>query len=315
MVLRGAIAVKKRRHVCRKDETRQATADILLFAWFGLTITAAARADDFRTWADSTGRFQLRAKLSSVEGDNVILVREDGQTMTIAKEKLSKADQEHLAGLDAENPFKAAEASPFTPVPARPAAARPVPLAPARPAVAGVGRTVSVDWSRSEMIALAPVETEWKITPPAGPTLGFRPKSVALPQKTDFFEKMSGIAVNPVAKKAVVGYSLAKHGAGATTRILICDIERGRMVATGTGPGEMAPLALHDNGRHVVMRQNEFHTKERLEVWAVEDNEVVQSVICTPYIGARGGNVEVLWAEFVDAATLAMASRGGNVSL
>jgi hypothetical protein len=55
------------------------------------------------------------------------------------------------------------------------------------------------------MLALEPASPEWKITPPSPPEAGFRPKSIALPPKTDFFEKLSGMAVNLVAKKAVVG--------------------------------------------------------------------------------------------------------------
>lgn len=293
---------------------RLSTGGILLTVGIGVVMAATVRAEDIRTWADATGRFELRAKLVSVEGGNAILLREDGQKMTIAVDKLSKADQEYLANRSAESPFQPVEASPFTPMPANPA---PVTAAPARPAMGGEPRIIAVNWAASETVALAPVDTEWKITPPVTPSFDFRPKSVALPKKIDFFEKMSGMAVNMVAKKAVVGYSLAKHGSSATSRILMCDIERGRVVEIGTGAGQMAPIALHDNGKHVVMRRDEFGmgNLDRLEVWAVSGTEIARSMVWTPYDDAKGADRDVMWAEFVDSATLATCSRGGILAL
>jgi hypothetical protein len=114
-------------------------------------------------------------------------------------------------------------------------------------------------------------------------------------------EKLSGMAVNAAAKKAVVGYSLAKHGAEATSRIVFCDIERGRTLDFGTGPGPMAALALHDDGEQVLMRRDEFGfgNLDRLEVWSLEGRVVVTSRVWTPYEDFRGGARDVMWAEFV----------------
>ncbi len=287
-----------------------------VFVGCGMAVAAIGHAEELRTWADATGRFELQAKLESVEGGNAILVRADGQKMTIPVDKLSKADQDYLTRRNAESPFQPVEASPFTPLSGSPVAAPAMPAPPALPpASTAEPRMVSVKWTASDMIALAAAGAEWKVTPPSPCTPGFRPKSVALPQKTEFFERMSGMAINMTAGKAVVGYSLDKHGAASASRVLICDLARGRVVETGTGPGLMAPIALHDNGSHVVMRQNEFHNKERLEVWSIEGERAVRSLVWTPYADANGGNRETLWAEFVDGATLATASRGGRVAL
>ena len=147
---------------------RLSTGGILLTVGIGVMMAATVRAEDIRTWADATGRFELHAKLVSVEGGNAILLREDGQKMTIAVDKLSKADQEYLANRSAESPFQPVEASPFTPMPANPAPVMPAPVmpAPARPAMGGEPRIIAVNWAASETVALAPVDTEWKITPP-----------------------------------------------------------------------------------------------------------------------------------------------------
>lgn len=277
----------------------------VFFAWLGLVIATVARGDELRTWTDSTGRHELQAKFVSVKDGEVTLVREDGAKLAIALEKLSKADQEYVAKLKSDSPFKPVEDSPFIPVKPRPETSQRGP------------RNVTVDWSRSEIVALDAAGAEWNITPPDARPLDFRPRSVALPPKTDFFEKLSGMAVNAVAKKAVVSYTLARHGSEATTRIVFCDIERGRTSASGAAPGQMAALALHDDGQHVLMRRDEFGfgNLDRLEIWSVQGKEALPSLVWKPYDDVQGAARDVMWAEFVDASTLATSSRGGRVAL
>ena len=291
----------------------------IFFAGLCLVIATVARADELRTWTDSTGRFDLQAKFISVEDGVVNLVRENGEKTAIALDKLSKADQEYVANLKAESPFKAADDSPFMSVQPKPQPSREGP------------RNVTVDWSGSQIIALDATGSNWNatspaadasgsvwsITPPAAGASDFRAKSVGLPKKTDFFEKLAGVAVNTVAKKAVVGYTLAKHGSKATTRIVMCDLERGRTVASAATDGQMTPLALHDNGTHVLMRRNEFGfgNSDRLEIWSIQGTDVIRSLIWTPYDNVGGGARDVTWAEFIDSETLVTASGGGKVAL
>jgi hypothetical protein len=195
------------------------------------------------------------------------------------------------------------EESPFEPVPASSA-----------PAL-GAARTVSVDWSQSTPVLLEASQGEWKIEPPV-PAADFRAKSVAIPPKTDFFEKLSGVAINPLARKAAVAYSLGRDKS-AKTRVILCDLEQGKTIATASEAGEMAPLAVHDNGQYVLMRRNEFGfgNLDRLEMWSIKGGAVAKHLIWTPYDDVRGGDRDVMWAEFIDAGTLATSSRGGKVAL
>jgi hypothetical protein len=279
----------------------------ILISCLSLAVTAAAGGAELRTWTDSTGRYELQAKFVSVQDNMVTLVRENGAKMQIALDKLSKADQEYVANLESASPFKPVDDSPFMPVQPTP---KPEPSF-------GGPRNVTADWSQSQVVVLDAAGAQWDITPPAADTSDFRAKSVALPQKTDFFEKLTGVAINPVAKKAVVGYTLAKHGSDGTSRIQMCDLERGRTSASASAPGQMAPMALHDDGRHVLMRRNEFGfgNLDRLEIWSIQGKEVLRSLIWIPYDDVRGGARDVMWAEFVDARTLATSSRGGRVAL
>ena len=72
---------------------------LVLVAALSLAIATASRGEDLRTWTDSTGQFDLQAKFVSIEDGMVNLVRENGAKMKIALDKLSRADQEYVAGL------------------------------------------------------------------------------------------------------------------------------------------------------------------------------------------------------------------------
>lgn len=276
----------------------------ILVAWLLLAMASPVFADNYRTWTDSTGRFKLRAKLLQHDANRVTLERDNGMKVTIEISRLSTEDRDFLSKMDEDNPFQAVESSPFQPVPTT-----------AAPAVGNGPRIVQVDWSQSQAIALEATQSEWEVTPPAA-AANFRARSTALPPKTDFFEKLSGVAINPLARKAVVAYSLGK-GAQATTRIILCDLENGKTLATASESGEMAPLALHDNGQYILMRRNEFGfgNLDRLEIWSIRGGAVAKHLIWTPYEGEWGGGRDVMWAEFVSASTLATSSRSGKVAL
>ena len=54
---------------------------------------------EYRTWTDSTGRFQLEARFEKFENGKVHLVRKQGDAITLTAGQLSKADQLHLRQL------------------------------------------------------------------------------------------------------------------------------------------------------------------------------------------------------------------------
>lgn len=286
----------------------------MVLAVIALGLAVATEAAELRTWSDATGRFTLTAGFVSLDGDQVLLDRENGERVAIPLAKLSKADQDYVAAQKEESPFQSLGSSPFTPVAPR------VEAQPMAPPVMQqtVPRTVKVNWTRSRAVSLDGTGAEWSVEPPAAFEFRPRPNPTGLPPKKDFFEKMAGVAINTAAKKAVVGYSFGRPGmAGATTRVVMCDIERGQVLDAGVTEGQMAPLALHDNGQHILMRRDEFGfgNLDRLEVWAIQNGQIVRSITWIPYEGGWGGSKDVMWAEFVDAKTLATSSRGGRVVL
>lgn len=62
-----------------------------------------------RWWTDASGRFRIQATFSKLDGDDVKLLRDDGKTVTIARDKLSDEDRQYLEKVtqpQPENPFQ-----------------------------------------------------------------------------------------------------------------------------------------------------------------------------------------------------------------
>ncbi len=302
-------------------------ASVLLIVLAASLLASApqpAVADEgvLRTWTDSQGKFKIKAKMVSLEDGVVTLEKEDGTQIEIELEKLSPADRKvatEAAQEDADNPFKKKGEDPFKPKAKTKSDSKG--KAAGKKSIASdtraAPRLVKVDWSRAEKISLdGPSEWQVEVTDNAE-RASFKPQTVALPNKSSFFEKIRGIAVNLTAKKAVVGFVLGEPKPTGTSRVVICDLATGKSTVPAVDASQMSPLALHDDGRQIVMRREEFGfgNLDRLEVWTVDGNEVSKSVIWTPYDDVQGAARDVLWAEFVDDTTLATSSREGKVVL
>lgn len=61
-----------------------------------ITFSEDEDATQLREWTDSTGQFSVKASLSSVEGDIVVLEKHDGGTAKLSRKKLSVADREFV---------------------------------------------------------------------------------------------------------------------------------------------------------------------------------------------------------------------------
>ncbi len=264
--------------------------------------SACLSAEEMRTWTDASGKHKMEGTYAGTAGTKVKLLLKTGKKMEIELKQLSPADQKYVESLDSENPFKPEGDDPFQPAGDE---------AGEEEMADGKERTVTVDWNDSEGILLEAPSEEWAATVAAYPDLGFKPKSVALPAKKDFFEGMKGIAFNPIAKKTIVGYGNREDG----VRLVMCDLKTGKTAGIATSPGKMAPIALHDDGKQIVMRRDDFGFGkiDRLEVWTIKGKGIQKSLTWTPYDDVQGGDRDVMWAEFADANHLVTSSRGGKV--
>jgi hypothetical protein len=68
----------------------------------------AAPGATLRTWSSQGNKFTIKAKFVGLSNDVVTLAKDDGETLTVALDKLSEADQKlarQLAEESEENPF------------------------------------------------------------------------------------------------------------------------------------------------------------------------------------------------------------------
>lgn len=309
-----------------------------LLLLFGLMTFGRLGAAESRQWSDATGKFKIKAEFVSLENGTVTLKKEDGEEIEIELKKLSIADQKaanDLAKAKADDPFKSKSKPKDDPFKAKAKSATTPgqPNRPNRPSRPGAPKTtaepvdncdapvIKVDWSKADVITLAPPESGWKVEVPKAelPDSGNKHKPVSLPQKSNFFEAMKAIVVSRDLTRAVIGYNMGNSQQGGTTRLLGVDLTTGKAGGSVSAAVQMVPLAIHDDGDQILMRRDEFGfgNLDRLEVWSMKTGKIEKLLICTPYddVTGGGGARDVMWAEFLDTERLATSSRGGKVAI
>jgi WD40 repeat protein len=269
-------------------------------------MVAPLSAGEYRTWSDASGKHKITAKLDSVEDGKAVLVRENGSKTKIDLDKLCKEDQEYIEQQKSENPFENAEENPFESSEKESKSTSSGP------------RTVKVNWAKSDELFLASCDNGWKIPATSIAPSKFRPKTVILPARQDFFEGISQMAVSHSGKSAVVGYEWKKHGNGnSTSRLVLCNLETGNVSGSTLVETEMIPLAIHDDGQQILMRRNEFgHGKgDRMELWSLKGKKLSRSLIWTPFTESWAPSNDVCWAEFLPDNKAALCSSGGKLAI
>lgn len=69
---------------------------------------STASASAMRTWTSKNGKYRVTAKFIELKDDSVRLEREDGETLTVALDKLTEADQQFARKQAEDNPFGSA---------------------------------------------------------------------------------------------------------------------------------------------------------------------------------------------------------------
>ncbi len=269
-----------------------------------LALGGISWAEESRIWTDSTGKHKMEGKYAGMAGTKVKLELKTGKKMEIELNKLSAADKTYVETLDADNPFKTEGDDPF-----QPAAGEGEAMAP------GQTRNVTVNWTDSEAILLDGSE-EWKAEVAPHPGFAVKPKSVVLPPKTDFFEKTAGMAANAVAQKAVVCFRLGRDEKDSHVRLVMCDLQTGKTANIATAQALMSPIAMHDDGKQILMRHDGFGSgnQEVLELWTLKGKAVQKTLSWMPYDDDWKPNRDVVWADFVDADHLLTCSGNGKVA-
>ncbi|MFM7076034.1 MAG: SHD1 domain-containing protein [Planctomycetaceae bacterium] len=306
---------------------RRVVAMLLLGAF--AAAVPSVHAGETRTWTDKTGKFRIEAEFVGEEDGVVTLRKEDGDEIEVPLDKLSSADKRAVSEAKAaaeDNPFasKAKEKDPFASK-KKPAAdsgkgrakggtataKKRAPAddddgdAPAKPA------EVTVDWSAAELVASG-TEGEWTIEVGAAPESVAKPRPVAIPGKSNFFEAMVPLAVSGDGSKVAIGYLLGEPKPDGTCRVVVADLASGKATPVAVTTGQVAPFALHDDGAHMLARREEFGfgNHDRLEVWKVAGGKVRKLRSFIPYPQAGGASRDIGWARFLDGESFATAGNG-----
>lgn len=249
-------------------------------------------ANEERQWTDSTGRFQVKAKLIQQDGRQVVLKTSDGRTIKIPIDRLSQANQVYLQQLktDAANkpkplPTESKPAAPETPV-------DPQQSLDAAPRLDFSKEVWNVDVSASKPSSIKPVD----ITLP-------KPQGRRQPH-----------AANGLLLMAAVS-DVSGTGPAAKTRLLIANFRTDELTElppeTGTA---MHPVAILGDAETIVMvgtGKDTQTTAENLQSWQVKNGSLQRGDIWSPYAGKSNGGIR--FAAAGPNNSLLTCSKGGHI--
>lgn len=242
--------------------------------------TAVAQESAAREWSDATGKFKIVAKLLEVKNDVALLRTNNGKTIRIPVARLCQADQEFLKGGD--NPFEEIDSAD-----AEMSAEATASGGSAAEDTDGWNSDLKIDWENVEELDRS-FDGEWKFELPAQSDLGFTPKRASLNKKTSFFEDIRRFTINPIAQRAVVGYTVTFSVPKPQSRLALVDLVSGKATHTSAVDGDMGPLALLNDGSTVLMfgtgsERSGSETSDQVQLWRLNGKKVIQSKTWVPF--------------------------------
>jgi len=254
------------------------------FIAFILCCPLLLNAEEVRTWQDDTGLFSIEATLQQIVGNSVQLRRaDDGRVITLPINRLSEADQRHIAGLAAQNPFEGGvPAAPRQPsgVNMQQPAARQLAtqqLTAQQPSVAFPSfadlevRAVEITRTR---VAGGTVPNVWTAEPDPTPTLEQAENVVQLAFCLDDMPAIgagttrnAGFFIDPSGSKAVIAYHVEFIQRGTLardrdtsenfTRIFLGNTVSGDVIFHDT-PLKLQPLGFSADGTRFAFSQDDW---------------------------------------------------------
>ena len=266
----------------------------------------------------------MAASLVEVRDGVVYLKSKDGKTIKVEVSKLSKKDQEYLEG--GASPFEMVE-SDDSPTKTGSSATK---TGASGSAGSEVGEydwasPVTVDWDAAdEFQSMAGVE--WKVPLRESNGLGFEPKRAALAKKSTFHEAMHRLGINPLCKRAAVGYTVSFAVPKPLSRLSVVDLVEGKAVNSEQVEANMRPLTVLSDGVSVLMvgasdERGGYEMGDQLQVWRLSGKKIVRSASWTPYVmekedWGKKANAAVVDATVVrDNLVLTVSEKGHLVSL
>lgn len=295
----------------------------LIFSCLVVVSQRATIAQDYRTWKDATGSYQVKAEYVRLDDGKVVLRKEDGTELAVPLDKLSPIDQGYVEGrkssapaADPNNPFQVMGADKKS----TPAQTSPQPAA-AAPATTtsstGVPTTLSVDCNVGPETAIA--VSNWQPAMDEQPLLAYDLKPIPLKGKSDFWEKLAHTAVNSTCGRMVLTHHFSKPGRDSKkiTRMELVDLKTGQTLANASGDGLWKALAIADDGERIVVQDVSQRdvSGETLGTVTLRGKKIVPIDLWKPYEKMDKAVKEkiVRFARFINGGKLLTLSQNGRV--
>lgn len=256
-----------------------------LIASMMIVLTAAhsvAQLSEPREWSDSTGGHKVTATFVEVKDGNVFLKTAQGKTIKIPVARLSPADQELIKGAD--NPFQEVEGDGKM---ATPSKSNGEATESSNAGSGGWNSPLTIDWEEVEELDRG-FDGEWKLELPKQTDLGFTAKRATLNKKNNFHEDIRRLEVNPIAQRAVVGYTVSFGIPKPQSRLALIDLVSGKAIHTSPVEANMCPLCLLNDGSTALMygtsdERGGFETADQIQLWRVNGKKIIQSKSWVPF--------------------------------
>lgn len=322
---------------------------VFLFIGLLAVLVFPVRAEEFRTWTSSNGKFTVEAKLSDFDGNAVVLETKNGETIELTRDKLCEDDGKYLVAWnvrkkkekeDGENPFETG-ASGSSRTSGSTSSAR------TSSSRTGSGRTAStaqspasqsskdgklrqfnVDLDTADVIPLTAPADDWSVEPDPTPHSdpGFKPKAVAFnvgklefavhPHETDYF------FASDTPEKVLTVIHLSKS-LNYSSIVFLGDTRTGK-VQSFEYPFKLTPLALSPSGRLGLFTQQPaeqrgFPRLRQIVVLNVEDPKMPCLAVIQPFWGdirnENDSSGDVKWASWLDETRILAFSSQGHLIL
>jgi hypothetical protein len=272
-----------------------------------------------RTWTDKTGKHKVTAKFVELKDDEVTLETEEGKTITMALDKLSKEDQK--AARDAareadENPFKEKEDDD-----------NPFEAGTAKADAADDDEISDGDWSGVETVSVGE-PGNWSLSPDAAPELDkLAPKPVILSStvksksggQLGFFESVDSLLFDRGKGRAVIVIHDGTPGKDLEVKLQRVDLVQGKVQDTLPYPSSMKPVDIDPAGEQIVARSDlhfsRGHTAPAVSVWKIGDKGLKLVRGWSPQDPDNIHKVAPTFAQFVDADHVVTVSFPGKLVL
>lgn len=245
---------------------------------------ASAQLAEPREWSDSTGGHKIKATFVEVKDGNVFLKTTQGKTIKIPLARLSQADQELVKGGD--NPFQEVGGDEEKSSTGDKSSSESDDSESANGGSGGWNQPLKIDWEDVEELDRS-FDGEWKLELPKQ-DLGFTAKRSTLNKKDNFHEDMRRLEVNPIAQRAVAGYTVSFAVPKPQSRLALLDLVSGKAIHTAPVEANMCPMCVLNDGSTILMygtsdERGGYETSDQIQLWRVNGKKVIRSKSWIPF--------------------------------